>query len=171
MFSNNTSGQVSWETGVWPLSKMKLWENNPRTISKDEFEKLKATYDPSRSEKEINALRQQLEKKQAQYVAKENELKEFLQVRENGFKEMYTRDISVLFADVQECISKEAAGMNYDLVIDSSAMNSAPRTKIFPHVNKAFDITPALLEKLNAEAPAGFNADEELKKAGIKLPQ
>ena len=46
---------------------------------KDEFEKLKATYDPSRSEKEINALRQQLEKKQAQYVAKENELKEFLQ--------------------------------------------------------------------------------------------
>ena len=138
---------------------------------KDEFEKLKATYDPSRSEKEINALRQQLEKKQAQYVAKENELKEFLQVRENGFKEMYTRDSSGLFADVQECISKEAAGMNYDLVIDSSAMNSAPRTKIFPHVNKAFDITPALLEKLNAEAPAGFNADEELKKAGIKLPQ
>lgn len=137
---------------------------------REEAEQLKAQYDPSRSEKEIDALRKKLQSKYTELQAKENDLKEFLQVRDRAFKELYTRDINVLFADVQECIAKESAGMNYDLVIDSSAMNSAPRTKIFPHVNKSFDITSQVLQKLNAGAPAGFNADEELKKAGISLP-
>lgn len=120
---------------------------------KEEFEKLKATYDPSRSEKEINALRQQLEKKQAQYVAKENDLKTFLSDREKLFKEMYTRDISELFSDVQECISKEAAGMNYDLVIDSSAMNSAPRTKISPTLIRLSTLHPPCLRSLMLMLP------------------
>ena len=35
--------EVKWEKGTWPLEKMKLWEDNPRTISKSEFDKLKAS--------------------------------------------------------------------------------------------------------------------------------
>ena len=56
-------------------------------------------------------------------------------------------------------------------MIDSSAMNAAPRTLVFPYINKAFDITPQVINSINADAPAGFDADAELKKAGINLPQ
>lgn len=138
---------------------------------REEAEKIRTQYDPSRSEKEIAALRQKLQTKVNEVVAKENELKEYLQTRDKAFQELYRRDISLLFADVQKCIEEESAKGGYDLVIDSSAMNAAPRTKVFPHVNKAFDITPQLVKKINADAPAGFDPDAELKKAGINLPQ
>lgn len=137
----------------------------------EEFEALRAKHDPSRSQKEIDALRKQLEEKRAVIITKQEELKQYAQTRESAFQELYRRDISVLFADVQKCLEEEAAKGGYDLVIDSSAMNSAPRTKVFPHVNKAFDITPQLVKKINADAPAGFDPDAELKKAGINLPQ
>ncbi|MBR4310539.1 MAG: hypothetical protein IKT79_05880, partial [Akkermansia sp.] len=73
--------------------------------------------------------------------------------------------------DVQKCIQEEATRNGYDLVIDSSAANGSTRTKVFPHVNAAYDITPLMINKINADAPAGFDADAELRKAGINLPQ
>ena len=136
---------------------------------REEAETIKAKFDPSRPEREVAALRKQLEEKATQYQAKENELRVYAQNRDKAFQELYRRDISALFSAVQKCIEEEAAKQNYDLVIDSSAMNSAPRTKIFPHVNKAYDITDQMIQKINADAPAGFDADAELEKAGIKL--
>jgi len=136
---------------------------------REEAEAIKAKFDPSRPEREVAALRKQLEEKATQYQAKENELKLYAQNRDKAFQELYRRDISALFSAVQKCIEEEAAQQNYDLVIDSSAMNAAPRTKICPHVNKAYDITEQMIQKINADAPAGFDADAELKKAGIQL--
>ncbi len=138
---------------------------------REEAEQLRAQYDPSRSQKEIDTLRQKLQNKVNEIQAKETELKEYLQTRDRAFQELYKRDINILFADVQKCISEEAALGTYDIVLDSSAMNSAPRTKIFPYVKESFDITPQVLQKLNAGAPAGFDADAELQKAGINLAQ
>ncbi len=136
---------------------------------REEAEAIKAKFDPSRPERETAALSKQLEEKVTQYQAKENELKIYAQNRDKAFQELYRRDISALFSAVQKCIEEEAAKQNYDLVIDSSAMNAAPRTKIFPHINKAYDITEQMVQKINADAPAGFDADAELKKAGIQL--
>jgi outer membrane protein len=138
---------------------------------RDEAEALRKQYDPSRSEKEIAALRQKLQNKQNELQAKENQLKEYAQTRERAFQELYRRDLAVLFTEVQKVIEEESALGAYDLVIDSSAMNAAPRTKIFPYVKETFDITPKVLKKLNAGAPAGFDPDAELKKAGINLPK
>ena len=137
---------------------------------REEAEALRKQYDPSRSEKEIAALRQKLQNKQNELQAKENQLKEYTQTRERAFQELYRRDLAILFAEVQKVIEEESALGAYDIVIDSSAMNAAPRTKIFPYVKETFDITPQVLKKLNASAPAGFDPDAELKKAGINLP-
>lgn len=137
---------------------------------REEAEALRKQYDPSRSEKEIAALRQKLQNKQNELQAKENQLKEYTQTRERAFQELYRRDLAILFAEVQKVIEEESALGAYDIVIDSSAMNAAPRTKIFPYVKETFDITPQVLKKLNAGAPAGFDPDAELKKAGINLP-
>lgn len=137
---------------------------------REEAEALRKQYDPSRSEKEINALRQKLQNKQNELQAKENQLKEYAQARERSFQELYRRDLALLFNEVQKVIAEEAALGAYDLVIDASAMNAAPRTKVFPYVKETFDITPQVLKKLNAGAPAGFDPDAELKKAGINMP-
>lgn len=137
---------------------------------REEAEALRKQYDPSRSEKEIAALRQKLQNKQNELQAKENQLKEYTQTRERAFQELYRRDLALLFAEVQKVIEEEAALGAYDFVIDSSAMNAAPRTKVFPYVKETFDITPQVLKKLNAGAPAGFDPDAELKKAGINMP-
>lgn len=138
---------------------------------REEAEQIRAQYDPSRSQKEIDNLRKQLEVKATEIQAKDAELKEFAQTRDRAFQELYKRDIAILLNDVQKCVEEESAKGGYDLVIDSSAMNSAPRTKVFPYVNASFDITPQVLQKLNEGAPAGFDADAELQKAGIQLPK
>ena len=137
----------------------------------EEFETMRAQHDPSRSQKEIDALRKKLETKKAEILAKQEELKQYAETRDKAFQELYRRDIAVLFSDVQKCVEEESAKGGYDLVIDSRAMNADPRTKVFPHINKAFDITPQVINSINADAPAGFDADAELKKAGINLPQ
>ncbi len=138
---------------------------------REEAEALKAQYDPSRSQKEIDALRKKLEAKAADIQSKEKDLQEYASTRERAFQELYKRDLTVLFSDVQKSVEAESTKGGYDLVIDSSATNAAVRTKVFPHINKAFDITPQVIQAINADAPAGFDADAELKKAGINLPQ
>lgn len=138
---------------------------------REEAEQIRAQYDPSRSQKEVDALRKKLENKANEIQAKDTELKEYAQTRDRAFQELYKRDITLLLNDVQKCVAEESELGSYDIVFDSSAMNSAPRTLIFPYVKKSFDITPQVLKKLNAEAPAGFDPDAELLKAGIKLPQ
>ncbi|MBE6418873.1 MAG: OmpH family outer membrane protein [Akkermansiaceae bacterium] len=148
-------------------------EKRQAEISKlmQEFETMRAQHDPSRSDKENAELRKKLEAKRAEILAKQEELKQYVDTRQKAFQELYSRDIQILFADVQKCIKDEAARAGYDLVIDSSAINGATRTKVFPHVNVSYDITPQMIQKINADAPAGFDADAELRKAGINLPQ
>lgn len=136
-----------------------------------EFETMRAQHDPSRSDKENAELRKKLEAKRAEILAKQEELKQYVETRQRAFQELYSRDIQILFSDVQKCIQEEATRNGYDLVIDSSAANGSTRTKVFPHVNAAYDITPLMINKINADAPAGFDADAELRKAGINLPQ
>lgn len=136
-----------------------------------EFETMRAQHDPSRSEKENAALRKKLEAKKAEILAKEEERKQYIETRQKAFQELYARDIHVLFSDIQKCILEEATRAGYDLVIDSSSANANTRTKVFPYVNTAFDITPQMIKAVNADAPAGFDADAELRKAGINLPK
>ena len=133
-----------------------------------EFETMRAQHDPSRSEKENAALRKKLEAKKAEILAKEEERKQYIETRQKAFQELYARDIHVLFSDIQKCILEEATRAGYDLVIDSSSSNATTRTKVFPYVNPAFDITPQMIKAVNADAPAGFDPDAELRKAGIK---
>ena len=138
---------------------------------REEAEALKAQYDPSLSQKEIDALRKKLEAKVTVIQSKEKDLQEYASTREKAFQELYRRDLTVLFSDVQKSVEAESTKGGYDLVIDASATNATIRTKVFPHINKAFDITPQVIQAINADAPAGFDADAELKKAGINLPQ
>ena len=87
-----------------------------------------------------------------------------MQRRSLAFRELFRRDMVLLFNEVQKTIEDVATASGYDLVIDSSATNANPGTKIFPYVKSTFDITPEVLKKLNAGAPAGFDPKAELQR-------
>ncbi|MBQ9835632.1 MAG: OmpH family outer membrane protein [Akkermansia sp.] len=130
----------------------------------EEDKKIQAQYDPSLAESAVKKLRDQHAVKQNEIQAATQELQTYVQRRSLAFRELFRRDMVLLFNEVQKTIEDVATASGYDLVIDSSATNANPGTKIFPYVKSTFDITPEVLKKLNAGAPAGFDPKAELQR-------
>lgn len=130
----------------------------------EEDKKIQAQYDPTLSEAAVKKLRDQHAVKQNEIQAAQQELQTYVQRRSLAFRELFRRDMALLFNEVQQTIDEVAGKGGYDLVIDSSATNATPGTKIFPYVKASFDITPEVLKKLNNGAPAGFDPRAELQR-------
>lgn len=143
--------------------EIKQREDKLRALQ-EEDKKIVAKNDPSLSEAQVKKLREQHNIKLNEIQAAQQELQTHVQRRSLAFKELFRRDMAVLFNEVQQAITDCATQGGYDLVIDSSATNSTTGMKVFPHVKSTFDITPEVLKHINAGAPAGFDPKAELQR-------
>lgn len=143
--------------------EIKQREDKLRALQ-EEDQKIQKQYDPSLAESAVKKLRDQHAAKQNEIQAAQQELQTCVQRRSLAFKELFRRDMALLFNEVQTTIEEVASQGSYDLVIDSSATNANPGTKIFPYIKPTFDITPEVLKKLNAGAPKGFDPKAELQR-------
>lgn len=141
-------------------------EDELRAMQED-LKKIQAKYDPSLSQSAVEKLKQEFDAKQVEAKAKEQSLKDFAQRRSMSFNEIRNREMSILVQDVLKSIKEVAAENGCDLVADSGALSVHPEIGIqlptFPYLKDGFDITPEVLKKLNAGAPAGFDPDAKLK--------
>ena len=138
-------------------------EEKLRTLQ-EEDQQIQRQYDPSLSEAQVRRLREQHQVKMNEIQAAQQELQTYVQRRQRAFQEMFRREMTQLFAEVQQAITDITTQGGYDLVIDSSATNSTTGIRIFPHVNSTFDITPEVLRHLNSGAPEGFDPRAELQR-------
>lgn len=143
--------------------EIKQREDKLRALQ-EEDKKIIAKNDPSLSEAQVKKLREQHNIKLNEVQAAQQELQTHVQRRSLAFKELFRRDMALLFNEVQQAITDCATQGGYDLVIDSSATNSTTGMKVFPHVKSTFDITPEVLKHINAGAPAGFDPKAELQR-------
>lgn len=143
--------------------EIKQREDKLRALQ-EEDKKIIAKNDPSLSEAQVKKLREQHNIKLNEIQAAQQELQTHVQRRSLAFKELFRRDMALLFNEVQQAITDCATQGGYDLVIDSSATNSTTGMKVFPHVKSTFDITPEVLKHINAGAPAGFDPKAELQR-------
>ncbi|MDO5471173.1 MAG: OmpH family outer membrane protein [Akkermansia sp.] len=144
-------------------AEIKTREDKLRALQ-EEDQKIQKKYDPSLSEAQVKKLRDQHNIKVNEIQAAQQELQTYVQRRSLAFKELFRRDMALLFNEVQTTIADIAAQGAYDIVLDSSAQNATTGIKIFPYVKSSFDITPEVLKKLNAGAPAGFDPKAELQR-------
>ena len=144
-------------------AEIKQREDKLRALQ-EEDQKIQKQYDPSLSESQVKKLRDQHNIKVNEIQAAQQELQTYVQRRSMAFKELFRRDMALLFNEVQQAITDCATQGGYDLVIDSSATNSTTGMKVFPLVKDTFDITPEVLKHINAGAPAGFDPKAELQR-------
>ena len=144
-------------------AEIKTREDKLRALQ-EEDQKIQKKYDPSLAEAQVKKLRDQHTIKMNEIQAAQQELQTYVQRRSRAFKELFRRDMALLFNEVQTTISDIAAQGAYDIVLDSSAQNATTGIKIFPYVKSSFDITPEVLKTLNAGAPEGFDPKAELKR-------
>lgn len=144
-------------------AEIKQREDKLRALE-EEDQKIQKKYDPSLAEAQVKKLRDQHNIKMNEIQAARQELQTYVQRRSLAFKELFRRDMQVLFTEVQQTISDIAAQNAYDIVLDSSATNGTTGIKVFPYVKASFDITPEVLKKLNAGAPQGFDPRAELER-------
>ena len=115
----------------------------------EEAQKLQKQMDPTLSEAAVKKLREQAASINNELTAEQEELKTFVQRRQIA---------------LHETVQAVARENGYDVVIDSSAINGVSGYRVFPYVKPEMDITPLALKKLNAGAPAGFDAQAELER-------
>lgn len=144
-------------------AEIKQREDKLRALE-EEDQKIQKKYDPSLAESQVKKLRDQHNIKMNEIQAARQELQTYVQRRSMAFKELFRRDMQVLFSEVQQTISDIAAQGAYDIVFDSSATNGTTGIKVFPYVKASFDITPEVLKQLNAGAPQGFDPRAELER-------
>ena len=127
-----------------------------------EAEKINKQLDPTLSDAAGKTLRSKLQSLKNQYDAKAEEVKTFVQRREVAFQAVLAKELQLLAKELHETVAAVAEEGHYDLVIDSSAVG---RARVFPYVKPSMDISAEVLKRLNAGAPADFNAQAELERA------
>lgn len=129
-----------------------------------ELQKLQSQADPTLSEANMKKLREQAASIQNELAAATEELKTFVQRRQVAFREIMTRELTLLSQELHATVSEVASQGGYDLVVDSSAVSAPMGYRSFPYVKPSLDITPEVLKKLNADAPADFDPQAELQR-------
>lgn len=130
----------------------------------EDFQAVQKQADPTLSEAAMKSLREKAASLQNELAAKQEELKTFIQRREVAFREVVRRELALLANELHTAVETVAAEGKYDLVIDSSAMSAQPGARVYPYVKPELDISPEVLKRLNADAPADFNAQAELER-------
>lgn len=131
---------------------------------REQGQKIQAKMDPTLSDAQVKKLRDELNAANNEFEAAREELKTFVQRRDAALREMVSREQFLIARDLLEAVKAIAAEGQYDLIIDSSSASANLGFLNFPYVKADFDITPAVAKRLNADAPADFNAEEELNR-------
>ena len=131
----------------------------------EEGQKLQKQMDPTLSEAAAKKIREQAASINNELTAEQEELKTFVQRRQIAFREIVRRELALISKELHDTVQAVAEEKGYDFVIDSSALSAGSGYRVFPFVKSNVDITAAVLEKLNAGAPAGFDAQAELERA------
>ena len=139
----------------------------------EDFDKTQKQLDPTLSDQAQRQLREKIASLKNELEAKQEELKTFVQRREVAFREVVRRELALLASELHNTVAAVAAEGQYDLVIDASAMSAQPGARVYPYVKPELDISPAVLKRLNADAPADFNAQAELDRVrgGAAAPE
>ncbi len=126
-----------------------------------EFQEVKKKYDdPSLSDTARKNIGMELQMKQNVAQAEEQEFKSFVQRRQLALNETNKREVILILTEIQKTVEETAAKADYDFVFDSSAISDMRPTLVLLYVKKSHDITPEVLKKLNATAPAGFDPEK-----------
>ncbi|MGN0836620.1 MAG: OmpH family outer membrane protein [Akkermansia sp.] len=153
---------------------VKVREDKLRALQED-AKKIRDKHDTSLSESAVAKLRDEYNAKLNEIKAADQELKDFVQRRSVAFRELRNREMRILLEDVQNSINSSAEAAGADIVVDAAAISVQQdigiATSTFPYIKKAFDITPEVLKKLNADAPKGFDPEAELKRLYSQQPQ
>lgn len=131
----------------------------------EELQKLQKQMDPTLSESARNAIREKAAFAKNEYDAAAQEMQTFLQRRQVAFNEIVRRELALLFQELHAAVKEVAAEGGYDVVVDASAVSQTPAGQVFPYVKPSLDISPAVLRRLNADAPADFDPQAELQRA------
>lgn len=144
-------------------------QQHVRKLAED-IQKTQKSLDPTLSDKEVTAVRSKLASMKNEYDAAAQEYQTFLQRRQVAFNEIVRRELSIVSQELHAAVEAVAAEGGYDLVVDSSAISQAPAGKVFPYVKPTLDISPAVLKRLNANAPADFDPQAELQRSRSAAP-
>lgn len=148
------------------VAQIKEREDKLRALSA-EAEEIRKQADPSLAESAKNKLREQYQKKVDAIKAAEQERRDFIQRQSECFQKLLNQEMNVLLEEVQTAIRDVASEQGADIVLDSGSVAAQAEigvaSPVVPYIKKSFDITPEVLKRLNAKAPAGFDPQAELK--------
>jgi len=135
-------------------------DNNERLVRIREMENtinnLRAQIDdPSTSDSRRQTLIQNLQAQQQDIVALDRERREFLQRRERALNEKMGQRMRGILEEIRALVVEQARKDDYDFVFDKSG-HSMSQVPVLLYTKDAADITAAVLENLNKDAPEGF---------------
>lgn len=130
----------------------------------EEVKSLQAQADPTLSEAAVKNLREKLTAVANEYQAAREDIETYAKRRQNALAEMLRKSQLMINEEVNETVAAVAAEQGYDIVIDTSARSASTGSMAFPYVKPELDITPVVLKRLNANAPADFDPQAELNK-------
>ena len=131
----------------------------------EDAQQLQRQYDPTLSESATKSLREKAVAIKSEYEAAQEEFKTFVQRRQVALREIVRREHSLISAELHEAVAAVAAEGGYDLVVDVSAVSPTSGYRVVPFAKPELDISSAVLKKLNADAPADYDAQAELQRA------
>lgn len=120
--------------------------------------------DPTLSDAKTKELREQYSAVKNEFDAERQEFETFVKRRQLAINDMRARMGALLSREMHEVVQAVAAEEGVDFVIDSSAFSQQPGGRVFPYVKPSTDISEKVIKRLNADAPAGFDAQAELQK-------
>ncbi len=125
-----------------------------------QLEDLQKQSDPTLSEQAIKKIREKMVSIKNEYDAERQEFETFVKRRQLAFGAIQQREGTLILQEIRKVIGEVAEAEGVDLVLDAS-----PRTQlILPYVKSSMNITERVAAKLNADAPEGYDAQEELRK-------
>ena len=141
------------------VERAKIQQNNNERLEairglEDELQGLrKQLDDPSLSDKRKQELFKDFQMKTQEGVALDRERREFLQRRNTARNEKMVQKMRGILEEIRKLVEDRAKSDDYDYVFDKSGLSTS-QVPFLLYTKDATDITGALLELLNKDAPA-----------------
>ena len=141
------------------VERAKIQQNNNERLEairglEDELQGLrKQLDDPSLSDKRKQELFKDFQMKTQEGVALDRERREFLQRRNTALNEKMVQKMRGILEEIRKLVEDRAKSDDYDYVFDKSGLSTS-QVPFLLYTKDATDITGALLELLNKDAPA-----------------
>ncbi len=135
-------------------------DNNERLVRIRELETSltdlrKQIDDPATSDSRKQTLFRDLQAQQQEAIHLDRERREFLQRRNQALNERMVQRMRGILEEIRALVEEQARQDDYDFVFDKSGLSTS-QVPIILYTKDASDITSAVLEDLNKEAPEDF---------------